>query len=165
MTLTYLIKDNNDLVSHCECDTALITFPPQMDCPWCGCGWLFTCIECRSAFTFARGVELDESWFELARRDLTNNWGKEPGDDDVEQWVAAMQEMLSDIEVGRQYVCLDGLFIPTDAAGVEFEGWHAFHDFEFIPQVAALKDSSIIDDILSNEDYWQANAVPEDAGD
>lgn len=48
MTKTiYLIKDNDDLCSHCACETAYITFPPQMDCPWCGCGWLFSCTACR----------------------------------------------------------------------------------------------------------------------
>lgn len=165
MSLIYLAKANNDLVSHCECETALITFPPQMDCPWCGCGWLFTCIDCRKAFTFAKAVQLDESWHEFALRDLTNRWGEAPGDDEVEQWVSAMQEMLADVEVGDQYVCLDGAFIPTDSAGVEFEGWHAAHDFEYVPQVAALKDSSIIETVLANENYWQSNAIPDEPDD
>ena len=33
MKLIYLVKDNDELVSHCSCETARITFPPQMDCP------------------------------------------------------------------------------------------------------------------------------------
>src|SRR5262249_18861030 len=51
----YLRKANNDLVSHCACAQAdaLVTAPSQMDCPWCGCGWLFICSRCRKAFTFA----------------------------------------------------------------------------------------------------------------
>ena len=38
----YLEKDNDQLVSFCSCEPAYITYPPQLDCPWCGCGWLFT---------------------------------------------------------------------------------------------------------------------------
>jgi hypothetical protein len=68
--LIYLQKDNDDLVSHCRCREAFISYPPQMDCPWCGCGWLFSCIKCRKAFTFARAVEVNDSWEELACRDI-----------------------------------------------------------------------------------------------
>jgi len=71
-THLYLAKANNNLISHCACPDALVTFPPQIDCPWCGCGWLFTCIECRKAFVFERAIESDSPWHELARRDLTN---------------------------------------------------------------------------------------------
>ena len=112
MSIIYLVKDNDDLVSHCDCEVAHITFPPQMGCPWCGCGWLFTCIECRKAFTFARGVELDTSWQGLAIRDLTNRWHEQPEAEEIEQWIAAMQELLADVQVGNRYVCLDG---PTFA--------------------------------------------------
>jgi len=128
----YLMKDGNDLVSHCKCDMAYITFPSQMDCPWCGCGWLFTCINCRKAFTFAKGVEVKDSWIDLARRDITNRGLQTPDDDAVEEWIAAMRELLADVKVGKQYVCLDGLFIPVDATMVEFKGWHSKHSFSYI---------------------------------
>ena len=60
----YLRKANDDLVSNCRCAKAeaLITAPCQMDCPWCGCGWLFICSHCRKAFTFAEAFEVEESW-------------------------------------------------------------------------------------------------------
>ena len=98
----YLAKANDNLVSHCRCAEALITFPPQMDCPWCGCGWLFTCIVCRKAFTFAKGVVVSEPWEETAKRDLRNR-GKEPTVDEVSEWVNAMKELLSDVRVGEEY--------------------------------------------------------------
>jgi hypothetical protein len=79
----YLKKANDELVSHCRCAEALITFPPQMDCPWCGCGWLFTCIECRRAFAFAEGIVVDELWEETAARDLRNRWKTDPSNQDV----------------------------------------------------------------------------------
>ena len=155
----YLVKDNDELVSHCSCRRAYITFPPQMDCPWCGCGWLFTCADCRKAFTFARAVEVDESWEELARRDLVGAWNESPTEEDVAEWIGAMQELLADVEVGRQYVCLDGLILPTDAGEARFCGWHAEHDLDFVPQVAALDDESVLEDVLANEAYWQSRAI------
>jgi hypothetical protein len=158
----YLVKDSADLVCHCKCDYALITFPPQLDCPWCGCGWLFSCIECRKAFTFARGVEVDESWEDLAVRDETNKWRKKPAPDDVENWVVAMKELLADVKVGGRYVCLDGAIIPVEAHGINFDGWHSHHHLPYVPQVAALKDKSVIQQVLSNVDYWVESALAEE---
>lgn len=159
-SIIYLVKDNDDLYCHCSCDEARITYPPQMDCPWCGCGWLFTCTNCRKAFTFARAVELQSSWDQLAVCDLKGRWHAPPSEEDVAGWIAAMKALLAHVEVGKQYVCLDGLFIPTDAEGVQFEGWHAKHDLDFVPQVAALDDYFVTENILSNEEYWRSNALP-----
>ena len=52
----YIAKANNDVLSHCQCADTLAAGPAQLDCPWCGCGWLFSCIKCRKAFTFGRVV-------------------------------------------------------------------------------------------------------------
>src|SRR5690349_1929085 len=99
----YLKKASNELVSHCTCDDAPITFPPQMDCPWCGCGWLFCCANCRKAFTFAVAVELDESWEATAMRDLGNRSPDfKPTEDDIAAWVEAMQELCGELEVGQE---------------------------------------------------------------
>jgi hypothetical protein len=155
----YLKKANNELVSHCRCTEALITFPPQMDCPWCGCGWLFTCIECRKAFTFVEGVVVNETWEQTAARDLRNRWKTTPSNEDVSQWVGAMKELLADVRVGQRYVCLDGLFIPTDATSIQFEGWHSRHDLPFVPHVQALKDRSVLSCILGSQEYWKRTAA------
>ncbi|HJN76044.1 MAG TPA: hypothetical protein QGF58_19085 [Myxococcota bacterium] len=50
----FLIKDSDDLLSFCKCDTGLVGVPGQLDCPWCGCGWMLSCIDCRKSFVFAR---------------------------------------------------------------------------------------------------------------
>ncbi len=159
----YLAKANNKLVSHCKCkNKALITFPPQMDCPWCGCGWLFTCIACRKAFTFAKGIETDEPLSDLARRDLANLQGKTPDKKDISQWVAYMRGILADVKPGKEYVYLDGVFVPSDATGIKYIGEHAMHNLDFVPQVKALEDESVIESILTNVDYWQRNALSDD---
>ena len=116
---------------------------------------------CRKAFTFARGVEVDESWEELAQRGLAA-WHRRPTDEDIGEWIKAMQALLSEVEVGKQYVCLDGLFIPTDASEVRFRGWHSEHDLDFVPQVAALDDYFVMEEILSSVEYWQTRAIPRD---
>jgi hypothetical protein len=161
----YLAKANNDLVSHCECDEALITFPPQMDCPWCGCGWLFSCITCRKAFTFAKGIETDETWEELARRDISAMFQETPEDEYVAQWIEAMQQLTADVEPDQEYVCFDGVLVPTDVSGLEYVGWHAAHNLDFVPQVKALEDESIMEEILANMDYWESHAVGDEDDD
>ena len=160
MTQTiYLVKDNDQLVSFCSCERAYVTYPPQRDCPGCGCGWLFTCTNCRKAFTFARGVELEQTWEQLARRDLVGRRIGAPSREDVARCVKTMQTILWDVEVGRQYVCLDGLIIRADAPGVDLRGWYADHRHAFVPQTAALDDSSVVENILSNVEYWRSNTV------
>ncbi len=130
-----------------------------MECPWCGCGWLFTCISCRKAFTFATAIETDEPWDEIARRDIMGQTGSDPDDEYVAQWVAAMKEITADVVPGKEYVCLDGVLVPSEATGLQYTGWHAAHDLDFVPQVRALEDESILEEILGNLDYWQTNAV------
>lgn len=158
----YLVKANDEVVSHCKCGDGRITFPPQMDCPWCGCGWLFTCIRCRKAFTFAEGVVLDEAWEETAASDLRRRWNREPEQIDIDQWVDAMKELLADVIPGKRYVCLDGRIISVSEESVSFDGWHSRHDLDRVPQVTALSDPSILKATLGNPEYWRSRALPED---
>lgn len=159
MSIIYLKKYNNDLVSHCKCDTALAAYPPQMNCPWCGCGWLLSCIECRKAFTFAVGVELDTTWEELAKKDIEKRWHEEPTKEDISDWVDSMKDMLSEIEVDKVYVCLDGFIISVDANHVNIDGWMSKHNFDFVPQVQALEDPTVVEKYLSNSEYWLENEL------
>jgi hypothetical protein len=161
-SIIYLKKDNPDLICHCKCPTALVTFPVQLGCPWCGCGWTFSCIECRRAFTFAVGVEVSESWEELARRDLVGFGIIKPSREAIKERAEAMKELLADVEIGGKYVYFDGAIIPVDATGIEFEGLHSQHDLKFVPQVKALFDRSIFDDVLTNVAYWEENAVSDE---
>lgn len=159
MSIIYLKKYNDDLISHCKCETAIAAYPPQMNCPWCGCGWLLTCIECRKAFTFAVGVELDTTWEELAKKDIGKRNHIEATQEDISSWVDSMKQILEDIEVGKSYVCLDGCIIPIDSKSVNIEGWMSKHEFDFVPHVKALEDRSIIDKYLSNSEYWYKNEL------
>src|SRR4026209_457862 len=104
-TIIYLKRANKDLIAHCKCNDGRITYPPQMDCPWCGCGWLFTCITCRKAFTFAVAVELEATWEDLSREDW-KAWGlTRISTKNIKSWVADMKALLGDVKVGETYAC------------------------------------------------------------
>lgn len=157
----YLQKASNDLVSHCQCENsqAQITAPSQMDCPWCGCGWLFICSRCRKAFTFAEGVEVGESWSDTAERSIRGLFLREPEPDEVVEWVEFMQIMLQHVTPGQQYVYLDGYVLPCDLTDFSFEGWHSYHQLEVIPHLAALTHADIRHQTLGSCDYWESCRV------
>lgn len=160
--MIYLVKDNDELVSHCTCEEARIAYPGQVDCPWCGCGWLFSCMTCRKAFTFARGVELDVDPREFALIDLSRRFGREPTEEELDRWVEAMPMMLEDVERGKRYVYLDGFFIPANETEFEVEGWFGLHTFDRVPQIEALEDPELLDAVLANADYWRSVEITEE---
>jgi len=73
-----------------------------------------------------------------------------------------MQEILQDVKVGKRYVILDGTVFSADSKAVEFDGWHAHHRFDVLPQLKALHDQSILETTLGSRHYWQANALPQE---
>ena len=83
--VVFLAKANDDLISHCKCAYTFIGAPAQMDCPWCGCGWLFVCPKCRKAFTFARAVECNLTREQLAHNDLDGKYGRQPSGEEVDE--------------------------------------------------------------------------------
>lgn len=160
----YLRKHNDKLVSHCRCakEDALISSPSQMDCPWCGCGWLFICNRCRKAFTFGEGVEVNETWEETAARSVRASYRREPEPDEVTEWVEFMKLFVRDVRPGNQYVYLDGWVVPATAARVTIDGWHSRHDLDVVPQVAALHDPGVRTSLLQSRTYWRSTALESD---
>ena len=159
--MKYLIKANNDLVSHCQCDLAFISAPGQVDCPWCGCGWLFTCINCRKAFTFAKVIEIsDEELMMLAELDNAQFSSKPVTDDIIFEWKNYMQNiLLNDLVNETNYVYLDGYVLPVTDRRVNLQGIYANHQLPYIPQVEALANTDIIPSLLCSEHYWRKNAT------
>lgn len=155
----YLAKANNDLVCLCNCAEATIASPMQMDCPWCGCGWLFICSGCRKAFTFARAVEVRESWQDTAEQVIRTMYRREPEQGEAEQWIDFMKILLKGVRLGQEYVYLDGWVIPASAHAVRMEGWHSNHDLPYVPQVAAMDDPTVSERVLSNRNYWTATTM------
>jgi hypothetical protein len=154
VSTVYLAKANDSVISFCKCKRALIDAPCQFDCPWCGCGWLFSCSTCGKAFTFAKGVQVDEPLEDIGRRALERQPGRSASDEDVDDWVTGMRQMLEDVEVGQTYVYLDGLYLPADSEQVTFDGWAAHHDLPRLPQTLALTDAEVLDKTLGQKTYW-----------
>ena len=159
----YLEKSSDDVLSHCRCEQALVTYPAQLDCPWCGCGWLFSCLDCRKAFMFARGIETDRSLRDIAAEDLLKRSGKQPTPAKVREWVGAMEDLLSDVIPGQEYVYLDGAYLPATFGAVELQGWYANHRFRVLPQVASRSNAQAYLRDLSREAYWRGQAPDPDA--
>lgn len=158
----FLKKANDDLVSHCKCEPGWISAPAQMDCPWCGCGWLFACPKCRHAYTFAVAAPCDLTWEELAHLDLDTRYSEPPTEEDVDLWIELMQQMTEDLEEGQQYVYFDGWAIPVDAEGFDVEGVYADHQLPAVPQAVALEEPAIVEEVLANETYWRERHVEYD---
>jgi len=155
-------QDNDDLCSHCSCDPAYITFPPQMDCPWCGCGWLFTCTRCRKAFTFARGVEVDESWQQLPSA-IWSVGGRYAGGQDLRDWIAAMQELWPTWRSASSTSPRRSDY-PDRCQGRPFRGWHSSTTSTSCLRSPRWTIYSVVENILSNPDYCGPERFPVTTG-
>jgi len=150
----FLAKANDNLISHCTCQQTWIGAPAQMACPWCGCGWLFTCPQCRRAFTFARAEPCDLTWEQLAHRDLDSMGRRQPTQEDIDEWIGFMKLLTQDIEPGKEYVYIDAWVFPVGETNLQFTGMHAWHELTVVPQVAALADRKSLEQSLANRLYW-----------
>lgn len=151
--VTYITKANDNVLSHCTCKGVIASGPAQMDCPWCGCGWLITCMNCRKAFTFARVIELDSTYEDIAAEDFERR-GEDVDDEEIAHAAAWMAEAFSELKVGDTVVWLDGAYLPLDSANFAYDGWFAQHDFDRLPHAIALEQPGALQDTLGKEDYW-----------
>ena len=161
----YIAKANNDVLSHCQCADALAAGPAQLDCPWCGCGWLFSCIKCRKAFTFGRVVDVDRTYTAIVHEDFTNR-GVSAEDEDIEHGAEWMAGALADLSIGDIVVYLDGSYLPLDTENFAYDGWHAQHDFDRLPHAIALEQPNALRETLGVREYWdERELVDEEAED
>jgi len=157
--IVYLKKANARLVANCKCQDGRISYPAQMDCPWCGCGWLFTCMSCRQAFTFGVGVEIEADWESLSREDWTAFGLPTVSARQVKSWIKDMKALLADVKVGEIYACLDGVLFHQDAKNIKFSGLYARHDLQRLPHVEALNKKSILNEVLGSAEYWRSRRL------
>jgi hypothetical protein len=73
-----------------------------------------------------------------------------------------MKILTKSLELGKQYVYIDGWVFPTDQGWLEFDGIHAHHEFAEMPQVAAQDCPELIDETLGNREYWSERAITPD---
>ncbi len=157
----HLEKANEAGICHCKCERALVAAPGQLDCPWCGCGWLFSCAECGKAFTYAKPVIMHTPLEKLVEMDmLGRGWDNDP--EFFGSCTDAMREMLAEIEEGIEYVYLDGYFLPLDAEDFSLEGMHANHEITELPHAVELKSPGALSAALGEPDYWEERRRDDD---
>lgn len=143
-------------ICFCLClpEEALIAEPGQMDCPWCGCGWLFACTRCRKGFTFAVAKEVPFSLREIARGDITR-FGAQLSVLAVDTWVSDMTAMLHGITLGERYAYLDGAVHRADPGlVVRFTGLYGSHLLPRLPHCTPHATSQFLQDMLGRG-YWR----------
>lgn len=150
----WLCKANDEGLSHCGCTAPLAALPGQADCPWCGCGYMISCAICQRAFTFARVVDIEQSYEDLLRTDLLDRDLAEVDETEVRAVAAWLAETLADFDAGDIVVYLDGCYIRTDQRPVAFEGLYAVHDHSEAPQAAAVRDSRPLTEDLGRPQWW-----------
>ncbi len=156
--ILYLVKSSNEFVSHCLCDFAPISYPGQLDCPWCGCGWLFTCMNCQKGFTFAKAVRIKQSWRSLAQVDIFRNSGEMANYKSSSDWIADMGSLLEEIIENHVYSYIDWNVLDTGCGKVRFKGDVMKHKFDSNPHRSAISAGLSKDTFeLAKRSYWGVN--------
>ncbi len=160
----FLFKANDDVISHCTCPAgeARAMSTAQLDCPWCGCGWLIPCVKCGKSFTYGVIKETDMDIMDIARTEVkARNLTDHITEEDIKDWAKAMAEDFNRFDVGQKVIYLDGSYFPLDAKNIEFDGYFAHHKLETLPHAEAIKNPSKLKEILYNKDYWFERELPE----
>jgi hypothetical protein len=126
----------------------------QLDCPWCGCGWLIGCSKCQRAFTFAEVRETDIPIAELGRREAKARGLSVVAEEEIAEWAEGMTEALDHFDIGDIVIYLDGSYWTVDSTNIEFTGYFAKHQFERLPHAEALADGPRLRAILGDKNYW-----------
>jgi hypothetical protein len=161
----FLFKANDHVLSHCACNDQPAMSTGQLDCPWCGCGWLIACSRCRKSFTFAEVRQTNVPLVELGRREAISRGLAPPASDNLTRWAEAMSETLDVFDVGDQVVYLDGAYWTVDATRIEFDGYFAHHELARLPHAEALSEPNRLSMILGSPAYWhERKLIPRTSG-
>lgn len=160
----FLIKANDEVLSHCSCVSPLAAGSSQLDCPWCGCGWLICCQDCGKAFTYARVVQTDLSYDQIVRRDFSRRGYDltEAQISDIANWLA---DAMAPFELDEIVVYLDGAYFAVKQRDINFTGFFARHQMDQLPHALALDDPAILLEKLGNKSYWFDRERPDRNGD
>lgn len=157
----FLFKANDDVLSHCNCQGEPAMSPGQLDCPWCGCGWLICCSKCLKAFTYAVVQETKIPLVELGRREAQARGLRDLTEQDIQDWAKGMGDDLDRFEIGQIVVYLDGEYLSIDAKNISFEGYFAKHSFSTLPHAAALTRPAALRECLGEASYWIDRELPD----
>jgi hypothetical protein len=158
--MKWLVKSSEDTICFCECDgDNAIAAPPgwsQMDCPWCGCGWLFTCATCGLAFTYAVCKDApDLTPARLANDYYKRVFGEPCPPERLRVYAGEVVSKLTPLVVGAEYIVLDGQALNTSITAAVFTGEYANHSLAALPHVKYRGDREGLVQAMCR-DYWLA---------
>lgn len=159
--IKYLAKANDNVISHCKCEAPLASPPGQLDCPWCGCGWMICCTKCGKAFVFGKVVEADATYESLIRADYAQRGYSSVTDEEIQNDARMMEEMLAPFAVGETVIYLDGCYFSLGEAPIEFEGLYASHKLDRLPHAVAIEQPNYLRQILGDTAYWFERERPD----
>ncbi|MGG7568419.1 hypothetical protein ACQ5SO_19880 [Rhodovulum sp. DZ06] len=145
-------------ISFCDCDPQAdfaVATSGQLDCPWCGCGWLFTCSRCRRAFTWGVVADSTRTAEEVARHLAGLGPDDAVGAEDREEY-EWLEHGLRDLAPGTRVVLLDGGILPLDEP-VDLHGWMSRHRFDRLPHLDA-PSAAALDALFGDKTYWLERA-------
>jgi hypothetical protein len=158
--IKWFAKANDSVISHCRCISALAATNGQLDCPWCGCGWMISCIVCRKGFIFARIVEIESTYEEVLATDTRNRGLKNVTAAAIADCASWMRDTLAPFPVGETIVYLDGGYFEVDARNIEFEGIYARHTLDRLPHTISLEKPDYLRHVLGDPNYWYERERP-----
>jgi len=157
----FIFKANDRVLSFCDCVGEPAMSTGQLDCPWCGCGWLIACSKCSRSFTFAEVRETEIPLAELGRRETQARGVTAVTEEEIAEWADGMAEALDPFDVGDVVVYLDGSYWTVDSTSIEFTGYFAHHKFDRLPHAEALADATRLNAILGDRNYWIERERPD----
>lgn len=157
--MKWIVKSSDDGVCHCKCDLGIAESPGagQLDCPWCGCGWLFMCAMCGAVFTYGRIAEVDMQPTEIATRMVDHVFGAGKHRDLVpvaRDDIASQSSVLGD--VGDEVVVIDGRVLPLTYRyhGAGFIGRYGVHHLQELPQALTRDPNELVR--AFGREYWKS---------
>jgi len=157
----FLFKANDDVLSFCTCENAPAMSTGQLDCPWCGCGWMIACSRCTKSFIFAEVRETDLSLIELGRREVAARGIEGITEAQIVEWAEGMAETLDAFEIGDVVVYLDGSYFTVGSTDIAFDGYYASHKLDRLPHAEALEDAGRLRAVLGDQQYWLDRERPD----
>lgn len=162
--MIHLTRAPSDTSAACRCPDSLMAVPDQSETPWDGSGWLCACHKCGKSFTFGKAIKVNMKLRDFVLKDLKQrDLPKELLNDRdfIDGCCESIEEMLADLEEGKEYVYFDGVLIPTDYEGqIEFDGLFAAHDLPTVPHLELKKDKNAARHLLGDPRYWNDRALP-----
>lgn len=157
----FFFKANDNVLSFCRCEGEPAMSSGQLDCPWCGCGWMIACTKCTKSFVFAQVRETEIPLIELGRREVAARGLAHVTEQEIAEWAEGMAETLDAFEVGDIVVYLDGSYWTVDSTDIAFDGYYASHTLDRLPHADAMADPALLNRVLGNKKYWLERELPD----